>query len=59
MQVLKNVIFMVPRVTKFVGLWKEISVIGRLENLEVLKLRRIQSFMGLGDRWDTKDGEFE
>ncbi|MCD7445939.1 hypothetical protein HAX54_024640 [Datura stramonium] len=36
--------------------WSEISTIGRLENLEVLKL---ESDAFKGDRWDVEDEEFQ
>ncbi|KAL6513686.1 hypothetical protein OROHE_019546 [Orobanche hederae] len=35
--------------------WEEISIVGALPNLEVLKL---QDGAFVGDRWDTKDDEF-
>ncbi|KAH6794382.1 hypothetical protein C2S52_004859 [Perilla frutescens var. hirtella] len=37
---------------------KKISMIGRLENLVVLKLRGC-IFAGAGEDWDTRDGEFQ
>ncbi|KAL6563434.1 hypothetical protein OROGR_002393 [Orobanche gracilis] len=36
--------------------WEEISIVGALPNLEVLKL---QDGAFVGDRWDTKDDEFK
>ncbi|KAL8502533.1 hypothetical protein ACS0TY_021611 [Phlomoides rotata] len=36
--------------------WERMSIIGRLQNLEVLKLSR-NAFEG--ERWDTRDGEFQ
>ncbi|KAH6828722.1 hypothetical protein C2S53_018071 [Perilla frutescens var. hirtella] len=45
----------------FIRLWENMSKIGRLENLEVLKLRNLRSFTELGERWewDTSDDEFQ
>ncbi|KAA8532448.1 hypothetical protein F0562_032481 [Nyssa sinensis] len=36
--------------------WKEMSILGMLSNLEVLKLRRDAC---IGPEWETRDGEFQ